>query len=216
MNLNTGPCFRSCSDGFVLNMSSEPPYSSITGIPLPNSTLEKFDASGRFPNNSDADNGMEHPTRVKHNETVAHLKRKAAQGFPWAQPELDQKLGFFDEGHQMLAHVWASSGYPRRTHNAGRLDWALIQINPDRQGTNPLSPAEEWESKFVDLPESLPQNFPNPRTFTRMLGPQGDITLKMTSAHSSSRVFKVGMGVGLTTTGRSWNGGSTHRGSTYT
>ncbi|KAI9899445.1 hypothetical protein N3K66_005906 [Trichothecium roseum] len=189
---------RPCSDGFVVKMSSKPPYSSIIGNPLPNSTLEKFDASGRFPNSSDADNGMEHPTHVKHNETVTHLRRKVAQGFPWAQSELDQKLAFFDEGRQMLGHVWASSGYSRRTPDGGRLDWALIQVSPDRQGTNALPRAEEWESKYVELPESSPRNFPNPRTFRKMLKPQGDITLKMTSADNSIRVFKVGAISGVT------------------
>ena len=193
MGLSCRHVVRLCSGGFAVNRRPEWPLSSAPGRPLSDSALEGFDAS----DGSGADNGVEHPSRMRHNATVARLRRKVTQGFPWAQPELDRKLAFFDGDHQVLGRVWASSGYSRHAPKGNQLDWALVQVRPDRRGANVLPAAEAWASKYVELPESSPPNFPNPRTLGATLRPRGGTSLKTASAGRPVRVFGVGAASGV-------------------
>lgn len=109
---------------------------------------------------------IEAPSRVLHNIAVtvrteelckyAHLPEGATRDELFAYVAknksvldhpvqmLKDGLAFFDENRQQLGFPLITSGYSRR-RNAHRMDWAVLQVSPKRQGSNPLPSFEDWQ-----------------------------------------------------------------------
>lgn len=102
---------------------------------------------------------IEHPSRHKHNRVMAHLrvfieKAKLSGKDPencalWEREKKD-KQNFFDNEDHLFGRIWAASGFTRQSHTNKRLDWALIQVNQDRQGTNVLPDNATWKNAGYD------------------------------------------------------------------
>lgn len=54
------------------------------------------------------------------------------------EPELNQKLTFFDQDKHLLGSPWVASGSNRKSPSNQRLDWAMIEISEGRRGSNVL------------------------------------------------------------------------------
>ncbi|KAL8828359.1 MAG: hypothetical protein Q9170_006638 [Blastenia crenularia] len=117
-------------------------------------TIESIDTSTRL---------LESPSRRKHNHTMhdlvegihearerlniftkPELKHKCHAKIIALQQEYNGKQDFFGAGRHMLGKPWLSSGYSCRTDHNGRLDWALIELDNDRIGSNRIPPEEAW------------------------------------------------------------------------
>lgn len=101
---------------------------------------------------------VEHPSRRRHNRTLLQIQyaidlekkrgkmdAKKQEKIKTLEEERRNKTAFFDNGNHRLGHVWAASGFSRRTPDGQRrLDWALIQVRPERIGTNVLPDRPTW------------------------------------------------------------------------
>ena len=59
----------------------------------------------------------------------------------------ERKIQYFDNGFQNLGKLWMASGYLQRTKDNGRIDLALLELNPGRVGNNTVPDQSLWESK---------------------------------------------------------------------
>ncbi|KAM6532692.1 hypothetical protein FALCPG4_005743 [Fusarium falciforme] len=109
---------------------------------------------------------LESPARVKHNYTIWDLNdriRANRDGEPgWREEEFRHgdikaeklerdraaKLAFFDTKKNDCGSVLLASGFDRVTPEGGRLDWAVIEVNPFRIGENRLPTEETWDAKY--------------------------------------------------------------------
>ncbi|KAK4447984.1 hypothetical protein QBC34DRAFT_495797 [Podospora aff. communis PSN243] len=111
---------------------------------------------------------VEHPTRRKHNLSVALLRGlvlwNTVEDEPPAEEEaeLDNCVAFFDQEKMYFGSVYLASEFLQRyTHpttaagaaddagRTGRLDWALILPNPKRIGSNNLPTRAQWQENEV-------------------------------------------------------------------
>lgn len=179
---------RPCFEGFVLEQSPVSPRTVVAAPPTPNSALELLDRDGRAPNDAAEDgNVMESPSRLRHDEDIRDLEGLVASiGYTPSQIELTAKQKFFDAGHQVLGKVWSSSGYARRTSGGSRLDWALVEVSPDRVAPNALPSFQDWGCIEGSRP-------PKPYTMSATLKPPGeDTSLKRTPDAACTKVYRVG------------------------
>ncbi|KAJ2972985.1 hypothetical protein NQ176_g6852 [Zarea fungicola] len=84
-------------------------------VPERDTPLYKADHEGFFPGTFGSQ-AVESPSRTYHNATISML-----QDSPDSTDEMQQKLEFFDNGRQILGHLWAGSGFGRRTERSGLL-----------------------------------------------------------------------------------------------
>lgn len=109
-------------------------------VPERDTPLYKADHEGFFPGTFGSQ-AVESPSRTYHNATISML-----QDSPDSTDEMQQKLEFFDNGRQILGHLWAGSGFGRRTERSGLCDWALVSVNANRVGRNILPDATQWQT----------------------------------------------------------------------
>lgn len=144
---------------------------------------------------------VEHPSRRRHNRTlvqiqaqidkqkkIGHMHAKKKEKIQHLEEEKSNKTSFFDNGHHRLGHVWAASGFCRRTPDGKRrIDWALIQVRPERIGTNALPDKATWRTFQSEniwpeiLPEGSLQPFKSEFSIKRMR-PARDPAYKMGAA----------------------------------
>ncbi|KAL6355808.1 hypothetical protein LRP88_09391 [Fusarium phalaenopsidis] len=152
---------------------------------------------------------LESPARIKHNYTIWDLDdiiRANRVGEPgWREEEFRHgamkaeklerdraaKLTFFDTKKNDCGSVLLASGFDRVTPEGGRLDWAVIEVDPSRVGENRLPTEEAWEAKYGGW------NAPYARTFGGLLQqPSGSFKDKIMAVGAS--VWKVGATSGPT------------------
>lgn len=183
---------RSGYGGFKASLTSGEP---TIEAPQDNSALWGVDSNGvgRKP----AAPSLEHPSRSKHNYGVQNA-RDLANGLPGElsrkyQAELDQMVGFFDQGRHMLGSVYCASGFTRRTANKGVLDWALVlPFGVARIGNNRLPSLESWVEKY---PTEVHQ-YPVPETSENSLRQPPQAGLR--GFKHGQKAYKVGASTGLT------------------
>lgn len=112
--------------------------------PEKDTPLYKADHHGFVPGTFDSQ-AIDSPSRTYHNATISRLQ----DDIPLPKDEIQQRLAFFDNGKNILGHLWAGSGFGRRTSEAGLCDWALISVNPNRVGRNILPDATKWERRVL-------------------------------------------------------------------
>lgn len=120
---------------------------------------------------------FEHPSRRRHNHMVELLKLDLSElathlqdstqpsgpgikdDYMTVQKRLDEKKDFFDDDKHILGPVFAASGFRRRSASGHRMDWALVDVVPNRQGINglPTRKMDEWRKNGV-LPKHRPAN----------------------------------------------------------
>lgn len=147
--------------------------------PRQNSDLRKVDQYGFSPISKVPSIALESPSRAKHNfiiwaidENITRLtndnvrleaQRRAGNNdqlqssidenkrrIQEAKNEKQKKVEFFNNGKHMLGKVFAASGFFRRTPGNMRLDWALISVDVNRQGSNRLPARDVWDRKYLD------------------------------------------------------------------
>ena len=167
---NTGPEMRNTAAGRdILENTS----SSVVDAPEPGSDLEGFDKAGYGPKNQAKNECLlESPSRNKHNHTIAVLTKDIQERQELLQPgvgtmspaqtyavrqeitrltaSLTRNMAFFVSDRHEMGKLWVASGYCRRSHTNGRLDYALLDISADRQGVNKLPSLETWRQKYDD------------------------------------------------------------------
>ncbi|CAG9990826.1 unnamed protein product [Clonostachys byssicola] len=144
---------RPCAPGFTYE-KGKPGTESV--IPLPAGLPEAFDRSGIRPDHAYVLSGMEHPSRQRHNVNIAWLNAKLQKDLrenkrPNAEERLDAAHRAFDEGANILGKIWAASGFGHRSATNFFLEWALIEVQPSRQGRNQLPGLSVWESQYDSL-----------------------------------------------------------------
>ncbi|KAF7548013.1 hypothetical protein G7Z17_g7349 [Cylindrodendrum hubeiense] len=191
---------RACFNGFAMVKKDKE-----TALTAPGTETRLFntDHQGFWPKRDTLVYDMESPSRVKHNYTVSILTNictRLARPRKNKNPELDastikfkkdkeEKVTFFDEGHNLLGNLWIASGFNRRTSANSRLDWALIDVNPARQGQNRLPSFHVWFDRYVNT-----INWPSVDTFGQQLQSQSSVSFKTMAART--KVFKVGSSTG--------------------
>ncbi|KAK1761920.1 hypothetical protein QBC33DRAFT_614651 [Phialemonium atrogriseum] len=141
---------------------------AITAIDVPiiSSELSESDKRGFFLSTATNFTPVESPSRRNHNFNIHQLQKRidvltknadarglqavAAATAPLTQ-NLASKVSFFNSGRQHLGTLFAGSGFTRRTSENHRLDWALIDVVPGRQGDNMLPVEAKWVAEYSDM-----------------------------------------------------------------
>ncbi|KAF5012975.1 hypothetical protein FDECE_982 [Fusarium decemcellulare] len=207
---------RPCLPGFVLDVRTADPATTplpdatpaqreedakarIEGRPVKGSTLELADKNFRRSHFPNEDMTLESPARVKHNFTIWTLnrdikaleRRVGSTSEQWKrrlEEKKARKISFFDEKRHIFATVRLGSGMLRRTSGGGRLDWAVLEVEPSRVGQNLLPLWEEWIASFD------PARIPDDDTLGALLKAPSESLKNMANG---TRVWKLGAG-GLT------------------
>ena len=148
---------RPCFDGFTLNLDNQKDGKSAYDektAPTKGSSCWKADAKGFGPAQPPQRHEVESPSRRTHNLLVHDLLQNMGtlnEEYPHqpdklqpCQEELECRLAFFDNGRNRLGSLWAGSGFSRRSDGNQRMDWALVHVQEDRQGSNTLPPSSAW------------------------------------------------------------------------
>lgn len=154
--------------------------------PVMGSALYRADHEG-FKPGTFPDAQVESPSRASHNATLQWHDLQIEKDGPAVQEEKEaraRKVRFFDEGKHIMGHVWAGSGFGRRTRENGILDWALIKVQEERIGLNVLPDVDAW-------PRSMPKmNVPPKTIWGKELG---EVVRRGQSLISESPAFKYGV-----------------------
>ncbi|VUC25753.1 unnamed protein product [Clonostachys rosea] len=148
---------RPCISGYQLEGSNGDLHN---GRRVPDSDLRTFDREGVSPSDAHRLSPMEHPARLRHKTKVRTLQAKIADfregtGKDYKKRQLADFEAVFNTGRNILGKVWAASGFDRRIPNTDFLmDWALIEVNENRRGTNDLPGAHTWDVECAtgDIP----------------------------------------------------------------
>ncbi|KAH6953593.1 hypothetical protein DER45DRAFT_528167 [Fusarium avenaceum] len=167
--------FRPAFEGFQVMPGLD---GSEMAAPVPNSHVWMVDENGwkRKPPTEVKPAGIESPSRLKHNYSTWMLRHdiqdlderiksakeetpddpasyrknmnEAAAELASYKENLANKIEFFDKDRQKDIGIIAVSGFGRRTKTGHRLDWALIDIGKDRQGSNRLPDRSAWNNCY--------------------------------------------------------------------
>ncbi|KAK3187338.1 hypothetical protein K4F52_003970 [Lecanicillium sp. MT-2017a] len=153
------------------------------GRPRESSPLYRADHQGFLP--TDAPSVLvESPSRPKHSFTISSLEAERLHVIENGDSasEIDDekaaRVSFFDQYRHIIGPAWAGSGFAFRTKDGALLDWALVQVDEQRIGTNSLPDKTQWADPF----------YPPTRT-------QGAQLRQVASAHEiihSGKRFKCG------------------------
>ncbi|CAG9952999.1 unnamed protein product [Clonostachys rosea f. rosea IK726] len=185
---------RPCVPGFTIEIDDD---KKDPGMPLPGSLLETFDRSGIEPGHANVLSDIEHPSRMRHNANVYGLYDTLAGASgdeklrSHTETELDIAQRAFCEDSNILGKVWAASGFDHRSTSTNSfLEWALIEVKPNRQGRNQLPGLSTWKAMYKSM---------------RWPGPGGRENLKMYRHDTTlgtlelcTRVYMYGAASGLT------------------
>ena len=137
----------------LINRANAPAPESATGPPQAGSLLADLDKVGFTPKSLTDRKRLtiEAPSRTLHNHTLPQVTNILSTLESYGDSAeasdmraLKQKIvSFFDNGKQHLGHPGFGSGYGRR-RNGRRMDWAALQVEGDRHGTNALHTKPEW------------------------------------------------------------------------
>ncbi|KAF5620778.1 hypothetical protein F52700_11104 [Fusarium sp. NRRL 52700] len=153
------------------------------------SNLYRVDNDGFKPSSMIPSASFECPPRIKHNFTIwaindeiSQVEKDKAQALLQGTAEQQKviidrldaekkdlveekvaKLAHFNKGLHTIGKLYAASGFKERTNDQGRLDWALVNINKSRVGSNQLPGKETWKKWGVRAPR---------RTYDQPLGQQ--------------------------------------------
>lgn len=158
--------------GQTLSQSKANATTISIGAPATNTELSRVDRIG-FKFSEHSQKSVESPTRCRHNHTIwdidfdlqdereqitdPHNERDRIQRLTALLDQRREKVAFFDEGKNILGHVFYASGYRRRSQGKGRLDWALISVDQHRQGQNRLPTQAAWRHKYKVPGSHLPK-----------------------------------------------------------
>ena len=151
-------CIREALQGFHYIGSGEKPQK---GLVPPTSHLQTIDMDGMFPDRLVSQTQrIECPSGRKHNFTMHYhdeeiaklqdLKKKRPDISTWdaqisAQKAIkDRKIAFFDQAKHDFGTLWLCSGYNTKASRGGRVDVALIQVEPSRMGNNTIPNQSQW------------------------------------------------------------------------
>ncbi|KAF5590811.1 uncharacterized protein FSUBG_10675 [Fusarium subglutinans] len=185
--------------------------------PAARSNLHRVDNDGFKPSFMIPSASFECPPRIKHNFTIwaindeisqvekdqaqtlsqgnAQQQKAIIDGMDADKKDLVEekvaKLAHFDKGLHTIGKLYAASGFKERTNDQGRLDWALVNINKSRVGSNQLPGKETWKRWGVHAPR---------RTYDQPLGQQTmSISCKPpTDMPRTLRGWKLGATTGAT------------------
>lgn len=190
---------RALFGGFELELAEGKP--ALSKVVRQDTALYKADHEGVRPEQGQQLPVIEHPSRKTHIRIMGNLQgdietEKAERPGGPVQKELEEqyqsKKRFFDEEHHKFGHLWAASGFARRSAAGHRMDWALIAPAADRIGTNSLPSKATWRQwNRGRLRPSMPD------THTHLRGPSPEATLERTKGNTI--MFKMGAGSGPTT-----------------
>ncbi|CAH0058031.1 unnamed protein product [Clonostachys solani] len=186
---------RPCVPGYTLEETAD--EGKPNGMPLPGSLLKTLDRSGIDPDHAHVVSDMEHPSRQRHNINVAGLNASLEKNPKGRIRSLvETRLGIaqraFHEDANILGKVWAASGFDHRgTADDSFVEWALIEVQPNRRGSNRLPGLSAWESlyEFVDWPDEE-EGMGSLKMYRH------DTTLG--TLEPGTKVFKYGAATGLT------------------
>ena len=163
----------------------------------------ELDESGMGPEYAKRDQMiLESPSRRKHNHTLqshASAIQKCekelgterdveARAYYASQRDdetkkYNKKKAFFDNGSHHLGRLWMCSGLRDRSEANGRLDYALIEMEPERIGDNTIPPQSSWPG-----PRSSPPGYVLNRLIKGVASPK--------DLRKNDNVFKVGSRTG--------------------
>lgn len=99
-----------------------------------------------------------------HLSQQTHNRRKARlEDVPASQPrqsararrELSDLEAFFEHGRHVLGSLWAASDYGPRSNRGRSINWALIDVRPERRGTNALPDEATWARRQIQCPSPV-------------------------------------------------------------
>ena len=161
---------RPAIPGIVFQDSKDEDKRFTERVPRVEELLSKIDRNGFGPKHGDRPQMLlESPARRKHHASLryleerlqkmrkwledseAGLRNRAQEVIPEIQAELRKRQRLFDEGKHILGTVLMGSGLARRTSDNHRLDWALIEMKPDRIGSNTIPEEHEWPGSETSM-----------------------------------------------------------------
>lgn len=137
---------RPLFQGFLMDKAQNHTVKKIS----PGTALWSVDRKGIGPSTAPSLGEIEHASRVKHNRIMTAQasvisKIKNPEMRQARQEAYNAKKQFFDDNLHVLGKLFAASGFARRSSSGKRLDWALIDVAPERQGSNTLPDILLWE-----------------------------------------------------------------------
>ncbi|MCJ1474788.1 hypothetical protein MMC13_003448 [Lambiella insularis] len=157
---------RETMDGFMYIDSdrNDPRQPPIMAPIAPDSELGRIDRKGMGQNWSGRSKmTLECPSRRKHNITLQYHERHIQQMQARPQGQLTReaaseiqsridsvrklygrKRDFFDKEKNLMGYPWLCSGFRFRTEENGKLDVALIEVDPARVGDNRIPESSAW------------------------------------------------------------------------
>ena len=110
---------------------------------------------------------LESPSRRRHNltlnyhlkqaqrydqlakKTTGDIQKRAIESAAAQRKSYNDKKTFFDKERHILGTPWLCSGLCSRTKKNGRLDWALIEVSPNRLGDNTIPSPSAWTPPYT-------------------------------------------------------------------
>ncbi|KAF5691810.1 hypothetical protein FDENT_3177 [Fusarium denticulatum] len=179
--------------------------------------LHRVDNDGFKPLSMMPSASFECPPRIKHNFTIwainddiSEVEKDQARALSYGTAQQQKatsdrldaekkdlveekvaKLAHFNKGLHTIGKLYAASGFKERTNDQGRLDWALVNINKSRVGSNQLPGKETWKKWGAHAPRL---------TYDKPLGQQTmSISCKPPAGMSRTlRGWKLGATTGAT------------------
>ncbi|KAI4139670.1 MAG: hypothetical protein LQ341_004130 [Variospora aurantia] len=161
-------CIRGAMPGFSVVRNT---IGELEPVKAPqNSVLQKVDKHGCGPRYKGLQQAytFESPSRRLHNFSLQfhdkEIKEAERVRERWpGNPDIEQaitghhkakarKIAFFDEDHHRFGKLFLASGFSCRTADNGRLDVALLEVDPGRMGNNVVPPPSAWTSNSFQPP----------------------------------------------------------------
>jgi hypothetical protein len=162
--------------GFKLHINNK--GNTKIASPEVRSNLYRVDNDGFKPSSMIPSVSFEYPPRMKHNFTVwaindeiSEVEKDQALALSYGTAQQQKatsdrleakkkdlveekvaKLAHFNKGLHTIGKLYAASGFRERTNDQGRLDWALVNINKSRVGSNRLPGEKTWKKWGVHAP----------------------------------------------------------------
>lgn len=96
---------------------------------------------------------LENPSQRSNEDAIEQLEiwlsgwdrqRPLGQRQSKIERECEDRRAYFRDGKNILGILWAASGFSRRSAQGHALDWALIDVRPERRGKNIVTFHDDW------------------------------------------------------------------------
>ncbi|KAJ6779668.1 hypothetical protein PWT90_02716 [Aphanocladium album] len=121
---------------------------SLIDLPAKNGIprLQWADRNGIKP--GDVTVPIDSPSRLRHNILLKTAEERQLDLGNLGTVLRRRRVRFFEDSKQELGSLWAASGLARRSARGSLLDWALVEVKPERLGTNTIAMQKTGSKTF--------------------------------------------------------------------